>query len=165
MWNWTVKLFKHVVSWGIANEKWTSQQEQATMLVRSRLKCLQLNCMYCTEPPPLAVVRIITPSLPPQLGKPYSSTCLVTPLEFLPATIEVQWIGPDGMLIASQSSSQEVSATEEVSLQLNLNDLEASDAGLYMCVVLITSPILESPQTIRRTLNLTLPDVLGMFIV
>lgn len=116
-----------------------------------------MNCYnYVAEPPQLTQVEIIVPPQPPELGQSYVPQCIVTPPESLPANIVVQWIAPDGTVIESAS------ATRELSLPLNFNSLTPTDAGLYVCKVVVTSPLSDSPETILRTLDLMLPVNIGM---
>ena len=95
-------------------------------------------------------LRIATPPQRPILGQPYTPECVLTNSEFLEdASVNIQWLNSRGEVLTS------LSTTGNVSLPLNFPQVSAGDAGNYVCQAVITSPLIDGPQTLQRSFNLS----------
>ena len=80
-------------------------------------------------------------------GEPFSITCSANISENLEATSTVKWLNSDNVTVVAMSTDSTAVYTRPT--------LKASDAGLYTCVVNITSPYLDSPLMLNDTVNIT----------
>ena len=98
---------------------------------------------------PSSNISIITPPEDPTIGRPYAPQCVLDNSESLQqANVEIQWIGPDGQVLNSRT------ATGDTSIPLNFASLSSSDAGVYTCRAMITSPLYDGTRTIESLLLL-----------
>lgn len=106
------------------------------------------TCMHVGEPP-ASDIRISTPPQRPVVGLPYTPECVLTNSELLEdASVDIQWLNSRGEVLTM------LSTTGNVSLPLDFTPISASDAGNYVCRAVITSPLLDGPQTIQTDFDL-----------
>ena len=96
---------------------------------------------------------ITTPSGQPEFNQPFQPECTGSlPSALQEGTLTVSWIGPDGSEVASESTM-----SQSASVNLPITSLEASNLGMYVCQVLITSPFLDRSIVAMSELNLFIP--------
>ena len=89
----------------------------------------------------------------------YTLTCTVTPIEGMALPVIVEWVGPDGGVVASQGNVMvgEVEVQGTVStLSLSFSPVLESDAGSYTCRAAITVPWLDT-QPLQRSATVHMP--------
>ena len=101
--------------------------------------------MY-TVPQPSATIT--QPPQPPMFGEPFQPECFGSS-EIPGGTFEASWVGPNGNVIATQSSMG-----QNVSLLLPITSLAESDGGIYECRILVSSPFLDRDVLARDILTL-----------
>lgn len=113
-----------------------------------------LVCVSAVPPSPVMV--LINPSIAGTqvAGSAYTLSCIaLKSVSGLTQTAQIQWMGPNGAPLATNSNivvASAVTGSLTTTQNITFNSLFTSDAGVYTCRSTLSSPALTTPyQTMQ----------------